>query len=128
MDIIEKIIKLEKETQDFGFAWESIQQLIDQIKSECDEVLDAHKRQHNQHLQEEIGDLIHATICLSVFCKVNPIDALEESKEKLQKRFNLVVQLAKQDGLNDLHGQPLNILMQYWNKAKKHQIQDEINI
>jgi len=119
MDILKKVMKLENDAKEFGFAWESINQIIEQIQSECQEVLEAHKNNDKIHLQEEIGDLLHAAVCLAIFCEISPLEVLDQSREKLQKRYDIVVSLAKKDGLKDLKNQPLDVLMSYWNRAKK---------
>ncbi|MBA3721443.1 MAG: hypothetical protein H0W88_03480 [Parachlamydiaceae bacterium] len=54
----------------FGFYWEHIDQLIEQIQSECLEVQDAWKKNDRAHLQEEIGDLYHARVGLIIFLRV----------------------------------------------------------
>lgn len=39
--IFKKIEEQEKESKDFGFYWENIDQLLEQILSECAEIKDA---------------------------------------------------------------------------------------
>ena len=118
-DVLEVVIQQEKTANDFGFCWEDIDQVLEQIRSECDEVKQAWENVDKENLKEEIGDLINSTLSLAVFCKLNPIEVLAENNTKFQKRFDTVVALAKADGLENLHGQPLEILLGYWNKAKE---------
>jgi uncharacterized protein YabN with tetrapyrrole methylase and pyrophosphatase domain len=116
--LLKQTEELEISAKEFGFYWERIEQLIEQIQSECLEVKEAWENNDNAHLQEEIGDLIHATISLAVFCQFDPHETLANSLEKFQKRYNHVVHLAKEDGHSDLKQQPMDILMHYWNRAK----------
>ena len=118
-DVIETIIQQEKIANDFGFCWEDIDQVLDQIKSECNEVKLAWLRGDKENLAEEIGDLINATLSLTIFCDFDPIDLIEKNNKKFQARFNTVVALAKKDGLDTLKGQPLVVLLSYWEKAKQ---------
>lgn len=117
-NLLKKIEEQETTARQFGFYWERLDQLIEQIKSECDEVEKAAQINDYAHLKEEIGDLLHAVVCLSIFCNVDAQDALSESSNKFQNRYDEVVKLTKMDGLNNLHNQPSEILMAYWNKAK----------
>ncbi|HXH54373.1 MAG TPA: MazG nucleotide pyrophosphohydrolase domain-containing protein [Gammaproteobacteria bacterium] len=118
-DLLQKIINQEKSAAEFGFYWESIEQLLEQIQSECAEVKEAWLSPDNVHLKEEVGDLINATLSLCIFLKLDPFETLNESVEKFQRRYDSLVMLVKQDGLQDLKNKPLNILLDYWNRAKK---------
>lgn len=103
----------------FGFYWEHLDQLIEQIRNECIEIQEAWQKNDSSHLKEEVGDLLLAAISLSVFCNLDPHDTLLKSIEKFQKRYDTVVKLAQEDGHNDLHQQPFEVLMRYWNQAKQ---------
>ncbi len=118
-DLLQKIIKQEKTAAEFGFYWENIEQLLEQIQSECAEVKEAWLNQDNAHLKEEVGDLINATLSLCIFLKLDPFETLSESVEKFQQRYDALVKLVNQDGLSHLKNKPLDILLDYWNKAKK---------
>ena len=119
IDLLEKIIIQEKAAAEFGFYWESIQQLLEQIQSECAEVKEAWLNQNHSHLKEEVGDLINATLSLCIFLKLDPFETLSESVEKFQKRYDSLVTLVNQDGLQHLKNKPLDILLDYWDKAKR---------
>jgi uncharacterized protein YabN with tetrapyrrole methylase and pyrophosphatase domain len=116
---LKKIEELETTARQFGFYWENIDQLIDQIQSECAEVKEAWQKNDRPHLQEEVGDLLQAAVSLAVFCNLDPHVTLVESIEKFQKRYDQVVQLAKEDGKEHLRNQPFDVLMNYWNRAKQ---------
>jgi uncharacterized protein YabN with tetrapyrrole methylase and pyrophosphatase domain len=118
-DLLQKIINQEKAAAKFGFYWESIEQLLEQIQSECVEVKEAWLKQDNIHLKEEVGDLMNAAVSLCIFLKLDPFETLNESVEKFQQRYDSLVKLVEQDGLPHLKNKPLNILLDYWNKAKK---------
>ena len=118
-DLLQKIIDQEKTAAEFGFYWESIEQLLEQIQSECVEVKEAWLKQDNIHLKEEVGDLMNAAVSLCIFLKLDPFETLHESVEKFQQRYDSLVKLVERDGLPHLKNKPLNILLDYWNKAKK---------
>ena len=71
MALLDKVVLLEQEADAFGFRWETTDQIMAQIESECAEIsehLHAGFAQANQaELQEEIGDLLHAVFSLCVF-------------------------------------------------------------
>ncbi|KAF3362719.1 Uncharacterized protein PHSC3_000706 [Chlamydiales bacterium STE3] len=109
----------EKAARAFGFYWENTAQLIAQIQSECAEVQEAWERQDSNHLQEELGDLIQATVSLAIFCNFDPHETLKKSIDKFQKRYDVLVSLAQEDGYSHLKEQPFSVLLNYWDKAKK---------
>lgn len=115
---LKQIEKQELEAQEFGFYWENFHQLIQQIQSECLEIQEAWAKENSLHLQEEIGDLIQAAVSLAVFCKLDPRETLLKSIEKFRRRYDVVVQLARSEGYENLREQSFEILMDYWNRAK----------
>lgn len=116
--LLRQVEQQELVAKEFGFYWENLNQLIEQIQSECVEIQDAWNKKDVSHLQEEVGDLIQAAISLAIFCKLDPHETLSKSIEKFQRRYDLVVQLAQSEGHENLHQQPFETLMDYWNRAK----------
>lgn len=117
--LFQRITEQETEAKEFGFYWEHIGQLLEQIRSECNEVEESAKKNDRAQLQEEIGDLLSAAISLAVFCQMDPQETLLKSIEKFQKRYDALVSLVKKDGHENLHQQPFDVLMHYWVAAKK---------
>lgn len=122
MTILDKLIALEREAENFGFRWNHTDQIMNQIKSECIEI-SAHLNQpHDEEkikLQEEIGDLLHAVFSLCIFCQFDPRDTLEKSINKFENRFTAVKHLANQQGLTTLKGKSFEEFMQLWDKVKQ---------
>jgi len=117
-DPLAKAKELELESKNFGFYWENIDQIIDQVTSECREVVEAYNSGDKEHLEEEVGDLVHAAISLTVYCGFDPKKTLQKSVAKYEKRYRSVVEFAKNDGYETLQGMDFDTLMKYWNKAK----------
>ncbi len=117
-DLFRTVVREEEVSKEFGFYWENMEQIFDQIRSECNEIKEASEKGNTAHLQEEIGDLIHATMSLAFFCGCDPYEALKISTHKYQRRLKLVMDLARQDGLENLKNQSVKTLMSYWDKAK----------
>ncbi len=116
--LLKKVEKQELEAKEFGFYWEDFHQLFEQIQSECSEIQEAWDNKNFEHLQEEVGDLIHAAVSLAIFFKLDPHETMSKSINKFQKRFDALVVLAQNDGHNHLHQQSFDILLNYWKRAK----------
>lgn len=120
MELFDKISALEEEASQFGFKWQSAEQIMHQIYSECDEIKEQlDKTKVNQvDLQEEIGDLLHAVFSLCIFCKFSPSVTLEETLTKFERRLRAVKWIAKEDGLMNLDNLTTDELMHIWEMAK----------
>jgi len=123
MNLLEKVITLEDDAAGFGFRWETSEQIMAQIESECVEIsehLHAGVEHANQaELQEEIGDLLHAVFSLCVFCKMNPSVTLEKTLMKFERRMNAVKGITEEKGLVSLNGCAFDELMDVWEQAKE---------
>ena len=120
MDVLDKIVQIDKEATEFGFKWSHHSELIHQIKSECEEIQDdIHMNQSQEKIQEEMGDLIHATLSFCLFMGFDPKATLALSLAKFSKRFEMVKTLANDTGLITLENQPMDVLMSIWEKAKE---------
>lgn len=116
--LLQEVEKQEIAAKEFGFYWENFSQLIEQVQNECTEVQEAWDKEDAVHLQEEVGDLIQAAISLAVFCKLDPRETLMKSIAKFQRRYDVVVELARKEGHENLHKQSFETLMDYWKRAK----------
>jgi len=74
---------------------------------------------NQKKLQEEIGDLLHAVFSLCIFCQFEAEETLLNSINKFERRFNMIKSLAKENGLNTLHGHSFDELMILWHQAKQ---------
>lgn len=117
--LIEWMTRLEKEAEDFGFAWPDVDSIIAQLQDECREIQEAVQAgESSARIQEEIGDLLHAAFSLCVFMKFSPEETLEKTTTKFAERFYRVKEIAQAEGYEDLKGQSFEVLMQFWRRAK----------
>lgn len=120
MSILGKITQTEKKADDFGFKWSDCDQIFEQIISECKEIKEEiDQKSSKDNLQNELGDLIHATLSLCLFCGFELEETLQKNLNKFDARLSEVIRSAKAAGYNTLEGQPLETLMAFWNNAKK---------
>ena len=121
MNIFKRLTAIEKQADDFGFMWSDTAQIFEQIQSECEEIKDILKgfQVDRHHLQEEMGDLIHAVFSLCLFMKFDAEETCVKSIEKFEKRFAELKRLAHDAGFETLKGQPVEVLMRFWTQAKE---------
>ena len=119
MTIFEEIEQLDQEAVVFGLQWETKDQIMTQIRNECLEIEEhLHSPEQREALQDEIGDLLHATFSLCVFNNFSPEVTLRKSLDKFEHRLNAMKDIAKEQGLPHLRGKSFDELMQYWEQAK----------
>lgn len=97
-----------------GFDWDDISGVLDKIQEEAIEVTGA---ESHEEKEDEIGDLIFTLVNLSRRLDVHADSALRSANIKFKLRFELMVKLAIQDGL-DFQSLPLDVQDRYWDKAK----------
>lgn len=116
---LDKLIALEKDARAFGFDWPTQETIIEQAISECHEITEAIQQEEPSHrIQEEIGDLLHTAISLSIFSGYDVEETLANVVEKFGKRMDALKQIAKQKGLNTLEGQSFEFMLELWKEAK----------
>lgn len=122
VDIWGKLSKLEEVSDAFGLSWPNALEILKQIKSECLEIEEQLlcEKIDKVALQEEIGDLLHATTSLAWFCGFDSEKTLIQSTEKFEQRLAMMKILANKQGLQNLKGHSFDELMAFWQQAKKH--------
>ncbi len=122
LDLLDRVVFLEQDAAAFGFRWETTEQIMAQIESECVEIsehLDEGTQANVSALEEEIGDLLHAVFSLCVYCNFNPAETLKHTLDKFERRLNAVKQISHGRGLTNLNGHAFNELMHIWDLAKQ---------
>lgn len=119
MTLLQELVHLEEEGKDFGFEWPNQEIIIEGAISECHEIQEAIKNQESSNrVQEEIGDLIHAAVSLCRFSGYDVEETMAKVNLKFRTRMDKVKLLAKEKGLQDLHGQSIKFKMELWRQAK----------
>ena len=120
MNALQKLIYLEQDAREFGFDWPDQFMILDQIIDECREVREEIDQDSNREkLQEEIGDLLHSVISLCIFSRFDALETISKTNAKCSKRMQLLKELTKQKGLEDLQGQSIDFMLSLWREVKK---------
>lgn len=109
--------KIQSVVSRVGFDWQDPAGVIDKIREEADEFLQAMKNADPDQIEDEIGDLLFSIVNLARFSKVDPELALRRTNRKFMGRFSAIEKEAKERGVR-LEDMTLEEMDRIWEKAK----------
>ncbi|MFK5924127.1 MAG: nucleoside triphosphate pyrophosphohydrolase [Verrucomicrobiota bacterium] len=109
--------KLQKKAAEVGFDWPDLAPVVDKIHEELAEVEEALDENDQEHLGEEIGDLLFAVVNLARKKKFDPETLLAAANSKFVKRFQQVEDRLQAEG-KTLRQASLEEMDAQWDAAK----------
>jgi tetrapyrrole methylase family protein/MazG family protein len=97
-----------------GFDWWQIDSVIDKVREEFDEVINA---ENDAHRAEEMGDLLFVIVNWARWLKIEPETALREANAKFYRRFHYIEQAVAAQG-KPMTDYTLPELDAFWDEAK----------
>ena len=85
-----RAVKLQKRAARVGFDWPEAIQVLEKIKEECAELVEANETLPYAKQVEEFGDLMFALANLGRQLKIDPEEALRSANRKFQQRFEYI--------------------------------------
>lgn len=107
--------KVQKKAALVGFDWDNVEDAMEKIYEELEELKEAYKDKDNDHIADELGDLLFAVVNVARFFKVEPELALTATVEKFIKRFEYI----ETHSNRPLEEMTLSEMDDLWNEAKK---------
>jgi ATP diphosphatase len=95
---LSRAAKLQKRAAVVGFDWPGPLPVLDKVREELDEVLQAMAEDDAPAVAEEVGDLLFSVVNLARHLKVDPENALRGANLKFDRRFRFIEQ-----ALRDTH-------------------------
>ncbi len=118
MPALSRALKIQKRASSVGFDWSSLPPVLDKINEELQEVREAIASGEQAAINEELGDLLFATVNVARHLNINPETALRAANIKFAQRLQYVEQQAQEQGvaISDCTEAQLDAL---WNLAKQ---------
>ncbi|MBO4630802.1 MAG: nucleoside triphosphate pyrophosphohydrolase [Lentisphaeria bacterium] len=110
--------KVQKKAAKVGFDWTEQTQILDKIGEEYQELREAVQAGDDEHIDEELGDLLFAAANLSRFRKRDSAELLlARATAKFRKRFQRMEKMLSDNGkkIEDCSPEEMDAL---WNRAK----------
>jgi ATP diphosphatase len=117
---LSRAVKLQKRMAQVGFDWPDALPVVDKVREELDEVLEAMSENDPQAISEEVGDLLFVVTNLARHLKVDPESALRAANAKVERRFRFIEQ-ALREAQRPIENCPLDELDALWGEAKKQE-------
>lgn len=117
---LSRAAKLQKRAAQVGFDWPEALPVLDKVREELDEVLEAMSENDPQAIAEELGDLLFAVANLARHLKVEPEAALRAANGKFERRFRFIEQALREAGC-PIENCSLDELDALWGEAKKQE-------
>ena len=117
---LSRAAKLQKRAATVGFDWPEALPVVDKVREELGEVLQAMANGDNDALEDEVGDLLFAVVNLARHLKHDPENALRRANRKFERRFRFIEQALRDSGtaIEDCNLDELDAL---WGEAKRQE-------
>ncbi|MBO4264429.1 MAG: nucleoside triphosphate pyrophosphohydrolase [Bacteroidales bacterium] len=117
MPAVLKAMSMQEKARGCGFDWERREDVWDKVREEIGEAEAAAQESGTAHLEEELGDLLFATINAARLYGIDAEKALGGTCSKFRRRFNYLEEKTLRQGHkpSDLSLAELDAL---WNEAK----------
>jgi ATP diphosphatase len=115
--------KIQKRCSNVGFDWKTLGPVVDKVYEEIDEVMFEAKQAvvDQAKLEEEMGDLLFATVNMARHLGTKAETALQKANEKFERRFREVERIVAARGL-EMTGVDLETMEEVWQQVKRQEI------
>ena len=118
LDPLLKAHRIQDRASGVGFDWDDAWGAWEKVAEELEEVGTAMKKENQEEVEEELGDLLFAAVNLTRLAGAHPDTVLDRANRKFQKRFEALEDLARERGIS-LTDATLEILDGLWEELKK---------
>ncbi|MFC2098787.1 nucleoside triphosphate pyrophosphohydrolase [Bacteroidota bacterium] len=114
-----KANRIQEKVRAVGFDWDERDQVWDKVREELDELAEEVKKEDQDKMESEFGDLLFSVINAARLYGIDPETALEKTNLKFIKRFKYLEQntLKKGRKLKDMNLDEMNGI---WDQAKDY--------
>lgn len=114
--------KIQKRCSAVGFDWETLGPVLDKVHEEIDEVMHEAKQAvvDETKLEEEVGDLLFATVNLARHLGTKAETALQKANRKFERRFRQVESIISAQGL-EMEQATLEQMENAWQQVKRQE-------
>jgi tetrapyrrole methylase family protein / MazG family protein len=112
-----KAQRIQEKASKVGFDWDEVAPAMDKVDEELAELKEAWESADTEHIEEELGDLLFATVNVSRLMNLNAELTLRKAVEKFQTRFQAMEQIFKAKNW-DINTATLEEMDKVWDEVK----------
>jgi len=113
--------KVQKKAGKVGFDWDDVELAMEKVIEELQEIKDVYKNSDVSKIQEEVGDLIFATVNIARLLDIDPEFAVNYTIDKFIKRFQFIEESGIKKGI-DMKEMTLEEMETLWSESKKYNL------
>jgi len=117
MPALLKARRMQERAKSVGFDWQEIDPAMDKVREEIEEFFDVCRKQDQDKIEDELGDIFFALVNISRFVNVDSEKALERTVRKFSKRFRYIEKKLGEKGIA-LSDSTLEEMDKIWDEAK----------
>lgn len=117
LDPLTRSHRMQQRVARVGFDWQDWRGAYDKVLEELGEVREELESPDRTGLEEELGDLLFATVNLVRLAEAHPVAVLGRANHKFERRFRALEQLARERGV-ELGTAELEQLDELWDEIK----------
>ncbi|MDF1544179.1 MAG: nucleoside triphosphate pyrophosphohydrolase [bacterium] len=102
-----------------GFDWKRPEDVLEKLREELREIEAACQSEDRALVEDEIGDLLFATVSLARKYEIDPEQSLKKALDKFRDRFSLMEQKVR-EARKSFKEYTLDELEEIWQQVKKH--------
>jgi len=109
--------EMSKRAAKVGFEWPDISGVLDKLREETGELVEAIESARPDEIEREIGDLLFVIVNIARFVGVDPEESLREMLKRFSSRFRQIEERAKSTGRR-ISDMTLDEMDAVWDEAK----------
>ncbi|MCL9781514.1 nucleoside triphosphate pyrophosphohydrolase [Vibrio sp. S4M6] len=117
---LSKANKIQKKCAKVGFDWAELPPVVEKVQEEIDEVMQEVESGSPEKVEEELGDLLFATVNLVRHLGKDPEVALSKANQKFSRRFQALEHIVSGRG-KELAQLTLEQLDDVWHQVKQQE-------
>lgn len=112
--------KLQKRASGVGFDWDNLNDVVAKAEEELAELKEAIASGEQEHIKEELGDLLFSVVNISRHCKADAESLLRAGNRKFERRFGYIETRLGEKG-ESVASTGLAELDELWREAKNQE-------
>lgn len=110
---LQRSVKIQKRAGDVGFEWLAPEPVLEKFEEEIEEIRQAMRSGDQEHIMDEMGDLLFVAANLARQLKIDPAAALRHANQKFDRRFRAMeIKAGGQEGLKAMSLEQMEALWQ----------------